>query len=150
MRFLLPIVECLHMFITTTMITVKTNTLTMSNRRNNRMCGKWHRSSKTSRQRMTSRRASNQDSSKPQKINIMKMNLLIMNLSESVHQGGIGVTSKQLGMKRLKFITKPSQKVIGLMKLKCGRLILVGLASAKRQLRTKSVKLMPNNKKLIK
>jgi hypothetical protein len=53
----------------------------------------------------------------------MKTNLLITNLSESVHQGDIGVTSKQLGTKRLKLITKPSQKVVGPMKLKCSCLI---------------------------
>jgi hypothetical protein len=73
-----------------------------------------------------------------------------MNVSESVHQGDIGATSKQLGTKRLKLITKPSQKVVDLTKPKCSRLILTGLASGRRQLRAKSVKLTPNNKKLIK
>jgi hypothetical protein len=74
-----------------------------------------------------------------------------MNLSKSIHQGDIGVTSKQLGMKRLKHITKSSQKVMGSMKLKCSRVISVGLTSDGRQLRAKSVnKLMPNNRKLIK
>jgi hypothetical protein len=80
----------------------------------------------------------------------MKMNLLIMNLSESVHQGDIGATSKQLSMERLKLITKPSQKVIDPTKLKCSHLISVGLASGRRQLRAKSVKLTSNNRKLIK
>jgi hypothetical protein len=73
-----------------------------------------------------------------------------MNLIERVHQGDIGVTSKQLGTKRLKLITKPSQKVVGPMKLKWSYLISVELTSDKRQLRAKSVKLTPNNKKLIK
>jgi hypothetical protein len=80
----------------------------------------------------------------------MKMNLLIMNLSESIHQGDIGTTSKQLGTKRLKLITKPSQKVIGLMKLKYSCLISTGRTSGMRQLRAKNVKLVPNNRKLIK
>jgi hypothetical protein len=55
------------------------------------------------------------------------MNLLIMNLSESIHQGDIGAMSKQLGTKRLKLIMKPSQKVVGPMKLKCRCLISIGL-----------------------
>jgi hypothetical protein len=55
-----------------------------------------------------------------------------------------------LGMKRFKLITKPSQKVVGPMKLKCSRLISVELASGRRQLRAKSVKLMPNNRNMIK
>jgi hypothetical protein len=99
---------------------------------------------------MVSRRASRQDSSRLQKTSIMKTNLLVTNLSESVHQGDRGATSKQLDMKRLKLITKPSQKVVGPTKLKCNRLISAGLASGRRQLRAKSVKLTPNNKKLIK
>jgi hypothetical protein len=78
------------------------------------------------------------------------MNLLITNLSESIHQGDIGAMSKQLGMKGLKLITYPSQKVVGPMKLKCSRLMSAGLASGRRQLRAKNVKLMPNNRKLIK
>jgi hypothetical protein len=73
-----------------------------------------------------------------------------MNLSESVHQGDIGATSKQLCMKRLKLITKSSQKVVGPMKLKCSCLISTGLIGSRGQLRAKSVKLAPNNKKLIK
>jgi hypothetical protein len=73
-----------------------------------------------------------------------------MNLSTSIHQGDIGERSKQLGMKRLKLIMKSSQKVVGLTKLKCSGLISTGLASGMRQLRAKSVKLMPNNRKLIK
>jgi hypothetical protein len=80
----------------------------------------------------------------------MKTNLLIMNLSESIHQGDIGATSKQLGTKRLKLTTKLSQKVIGLMKLKCSCLISAGLTCGRGQLRAKSVKLAPNNRKLIK
>jgi hypothetical protein len=80
----------------------------------------------------------------------MKTNLLITNLSESIHQGDIGATSKQLGMKRLKLIMKPSQKVVGPTKLKCSCLISTGLTSGRGQLRAKSVKLAPNNRKLIK
>jgi hypothetical protein len=99
---------------------------------------------------MTSRRASNQDSSRLQKIGIMKMNLLITNLCENVYQGDIGAMSKQLVTKRLKLITKPSQKVIGLMKLKCSCLIPAGLTGGRGQLRVKSVKLAPNNRMLIK
>jgi hypothetical protein len=73
-----------------------------------------------------------------------------MNLNKSAYQGDIGATSKQLGMKRLKLITKSGQKVISPMKRKCSRLISVGLASDRRQLRAKSVKMMPNNRKVIK
>jgi hypothetical protein len=73
-----------------------------------------------------------------------------MNLYENVHQGDIGATSKQLGTTRLKLITKSSQKVIGPMKLKDSYLISIGLASGRRQLRAKSVKLTPNNINLIK
>jgi hypothetical protein len=62
----------------------------------------------------------------------MKMNLLITNLSKSIHQGDIGAMSKQLGMKRLKLITKPSQKVVGPTKLKYNHLISAGLASGRR------------------
>jgi hypothetical protein len=43
-----------------------------------------------------------------------------------------GAMSKQLGTKRLKLITKSSQKVIGLTKLKCSLLIFAGLTSARR------------------
>jgi hypothetical protein len=78
------------------------------------------------------------------------MNLLIPNLSESIHQGDIGVMSKQLDKKRLKLITKPSPKVIGPTKLKCRCLISAGLIGGRRQLRAKSVKLAPSNRKLIK
>jgi hypothetical protein len=78
------------------------------------------------------------------------MNLLIMNLSERVHQGDIRAMSKQLHMKMLKLITKPSQKVVGPTKLKCSYLISTGLTSGRRQLRAKSVKLTLNNRKLIK
>jgi hypothetical protein len=78
------------------------------------------------------------------------MKLLIMNLSESIHQGDIGATSKQLGTKRLKLITKLSQKVVGPMKLKCSCLISTGPTGGTGQLRAKSVKLAPNNRKLIK
>jgi hypothetical protein len=73
-----------------------------------------------------------------------------MNLSESIHQGDIRTTSKQLGIKRLKLTMKPSQKTVGQMKLKCSCLISAGLISGRRQLRAKSVKLIPNNRKLIK
>jgi hypothetical protein len=58
--------------------------------------------------------------------------------------------SKQLGTKRLKLITKLSQKVVGPTKLKCSCLISAGLTSGRRQLRVKSVKLTSNNRKLIK
>jgi hypothetical protein len=72
-------------------------------------------------------KVSSQDSSRLQKTSIMtsitKTNLLIINLNESVHQGDIRATSKQLGTKRLKLITKLSQKIIGSMKLKCSCLI---------------------------
>jgi hypothetical protein len=78
------------------------------------------------------------------------MNLLIMNLSESIHQGDIGAMRKQLGTKRLKLIMKPSQKVVGPMKLKCSCLISAGLTGGRGQLMAKSVKLAPNNRKLIK
>jgi hypothetical protein len=53
-------------------------------------------------------------------------------------------------MKRFKLITKPSQKVVGLTKLKSSCLISAGLTSGRRQLRANSVKLTPNNRKLIK
>jgi hypothetical protein len=73
-----------------------------------------------------------------------------MNLSKSIHQGDIGVMSKQLGMKTLKLIMKPSQKVVGPTKLKCSCLISAGVTGGRGQLRAKSVKLAPNNRKLIK
>jgi hypothetical protein len=73
-----------------------------------------------------------------------------MNLSESIHQEDIGATSKELGTKRLKLITKPSQKVVGPTKLKRSCLISAGLTGDRGQLRAKSVKLAPNNRKLIK
>jgi hypothetical protein len=60
------------------------------------------------------------------------------------------VTSKQLGTKRLKIITKPSQKVVCPTKLKCNCLISAARTGGRGQLRVKSVKLAPNNKKLIK
>jgi hypothetical protein len=93
------------MSISTIVITVKTNTLTMSSRRNNQR-SQWHRSSRTSRRRVTIQRANSQDSSRLQKASITKMSLLITNLSESIYQGDIWATSKQLGMKRLKLIMK--------------------------------------------
>jgi ABC-type uncharacterized transport system ATPase subunit len=62
----------------------------------------------------------------------MKTKLLIMNLGEGVHQGDIGAMSKQLGTKKLKLITKLSQKVVGPMKLKGSCLISVGLTSGRR------------------
>jgi hypothetical protein len=73
-----------------------------------------------------------------------------MNLSKSINQGDIRATSKHLGTKRLKLITKSCQEVIGLTKLKCDCLISAGLTSGRRQLRAKSVKLTSNNRKLIK
>jgi hypothetical protein len=103
-----------------------------------------------SRRGTTNRRASSQDSGRLQKTSITKTNLLITNLSESIHQKDIRVTSKQLGTKRLKLITKPSQKVVGPTKLKCSCLISAGLTSGRRQLTAKSVELTPNNRKLIK
>jgi hypothetical protein len=78
------------------------------------------------------------------------MNLLITNLSESIHQGDIGATSRQVGTKRLKHITKPSQKVVGPMKLKCSCLISAGQTGGRGQLRAKSVKITPNKRKLVK
>jgi hypothetical protein len=132
LSFLLPVEEWLHMSISTTVITVKTNTLATSSRRNNRRRSQLHGSSRTSRQIATSQRATSQDSSRLQKTSITKMSLLITNLSESIHQGDTGVTGKQLGMKRLKLITKSSQKVIGLTKLKCSHLISAGLTSGRR------------------
>jgi hypothetical protein len=78
------------------------------------------------------------------------MNLLITNLSESIRQGDIGATSKQLGTKRPKLIMKPSQKVVGPMKLKCSCPISAGLTGGRGQLRAKSVKLAPNNRKMMK
>jgi hypothetical protein len=73
-----------------------------------------------------------------------------MNLSENIHQGDIGATSKQLGTKRLKLIMKSSQKVVGPTKLKCSCLVSIGRTGGRGQLRAKSVKLAPNNRKLIK
>jgi hypothetical protein len=145
LSFILPVAECLHMSISITVVTVKTNTLATSSRRNNRRRGQWHKSSRMSRQRVSS-----QDSSILQKASIMKMSLLITYFSESIHQGDIGVMSKQLGTKRLKLIMKSSQKVIGQMKLKCGRLIFAGLTGGRRQLGAKSIKLTPNIRKPIK
>jgi hypothetical protein len=58
--------------------------------------------------------------------------------------------SKQLGTKRLKLITKPSQKVVGPTKIKCSCLISIGQTGGRRQLRAKSVKLEPNIRKLSK
>jgi hypothetical protein len=60
------------------------------------------------------------------------------------------VTSKHLSTERLKLIMKLSQEVIRAMKLKIGFLILASLTSGRRQLRTKSVNLMPNSRELIK
>jgi hypothetical protein len=53
-------------------------------------------------------------------------------------------------MKRLKLITKSSQKVVGPMKLKCSCLISARWTGGRGQLRAKNVKLTPNNRKLIK
>jgi hypothetical protein len=77
------------MSISTTVIIVKTNTLIMSSRRNNWRRGQQHRSSRMSNQRMCS-----QDRRNPQEVSILKMSLLITNLSKSIHQGDIGTTSK--------------------------------------------------------
>jgi hypothetical protein len=55
-----------------------------------------------------------------------------------------------MGTKRLKLIMKPSQKGVRPTKLKCSCLISTRLTSGRRQLRVKSVKLTPNNRKLIK
>jgi hypothetical protein len=57
--------------------------------------------------------------------------------------------SKQLSTERLKLITKPSQEVIRVTKLKSSLLMLAWLTSGRRQLRTKSVDLTPNNRELI-
>jgi hypothetical protein len=59
------------------------------------------------------------------------------------------VASEQLSMERLKLITKPSQEVIRAMKLKSSLMIFAWLTSGRRQLRTKSVNLTPNNRELI-
>jgi hypothetical protein len=133
------------MSISTTVITMKTSTPTMGSRRSNQRRGRWYGSSRTSKQRTCSQGRRN-----PQETSILKTSLLITILSKSIHQGDIGAMSKQLGTKRLRLITKLSQKVIGLMKLKCSCLISAGLTSGRRQLMAKSVKPMPNNRKLIK
>jgi hypothetical protein len=119
LSFLLPVAKRLHMSILTTVITMKTSTLTMSNRWSNRRRGQWHRSST-----MSNRKTCSQDRRNMQEIDIPKMSLLIMNLIKSIHQGDTGVTSKQLSTKRFKLITKPSQEVIGASKLKGNLLIL--------------------------
>jgi hypothetical protein len=80
----------------------------------------------------------------------MKTNLLITNLSESIHQGDIGAMSKQLSTERLKLIMKPCQKVIDPTKLKYSCLISTRLTGGRGQPRAKSVNLTPNNRKLIK
>jgi hypothetical protein len=85
----------------------------------------------------------------PQEASILKMSLLIMNLSKSIHQWNTRVTSKQLSAERLKLIMKLSQEVIHAMKHKSSLLILAWLTSGRRQLRTKSVNLTPNNRELI-
>jgi hypothetical protein len=54
----------------------------------------------------------------------MKTSLLIMNLSNSIHQRNTRVTRKQLSTERFKLIMKPSQEVIRAMKLKSNILIL--------------------------
>jgi hypothetical protein len=109
LSFLLPVAKRLHMSILTTVITMKTSTLTMSNRWSNRRRGQWHRSST-----MSNRKTCSQDRRNMQEIDIPKMSLLIMNL----------IKSKQLSTKRFKLITKPSQEVIGASKLKGNLLIL--------------------------
>jgi hypothetical protein len=108
LSFLLPIAEGLHMSISTTMITVKTSTLTTSSRRNNRRRGQWHKSSRMSSRRATNQRESSQYSRRLQKASITKTGLLNANLSKSIHKGDIGVTNKLLGRKRLQLIMKAS------------------------------------------
>jgi hypothetical protein len=119
LSFLLPVAKRLHMSILTTVITMKTSTLTMSNRWSNRRRSQWHGSST-----MSNRKTCSQDRRNMQEIDIPKMSLLITNLIKSIHQGDTGVTSKQLSMKRFKLITNPSQEVIGASKLKGNLLIL--------------------------
>jgi hypothetical protein len=119
LSFPLHVAEDIHMSISTIMIVVKTGTLTMGNRRGNRRRCQWHRSSKTS-----SRRTGNQDRRRLQEASNMNMSLLIMNHIKSIHQEDTCLTSKQLGTKRLKLITKSSQEVISAMKLKSSLLIL--------------------------
>jgi hypothetical protein len=71
----------------------------------------------------TELRVSSQDRRRLQDVSIVKMCLLITNLSKSIYQGDIRVMSKQLGPKRLKLIRKLSQEVISVTKLKCSLLI---------------------------
>jgi hypothetical protein len=98
---------------------MKTITLSTSNRKGNQRRGQWDRSS-----RMSNRRGSSQDRTRLQEASIMKMNLLIMNLSKSIHQEDTWVTSKQVGTERLKLITKSSEEVISPMKFRSSILIL--------------------------
>jgi hypothetical protein len=101
------------MSIMTTLITMKTSTLTTSCRLSNQRRGQWYGSSG-----MSNRRTCSQDRRNLQEAGISKMSLLIMNLNKSIHQRDTGVTSKQLSIKRLKLIPKPSQEVTGASKLK--------------------------------
>jgi hypothetical protein len=119
LSFPLPIEKGLHMSIPTTVITMKTITLSTSNRKGKQRRGQWDRSS-----RMSNRRGSSQDRRRLQEASIMKMNLLIMNLSKSIHQEDTWVTSKQVDTERLKLITKSSEEVISPMKFRSSILIL--------------------------
>jgi hypothetical protein len=73
---------------------------------------------------MSSRRARSQDRRRLEEASNTKMNLFIMNLYKSIHQGDTEVMSKQLIMKRLKLIMKQSQEFISVMKLKSSLVIL--------------------------
>jgi hypothetical protein len=73
---------------------------------------------------MSSRRARSQDRRRLEEASNTKMNLFIMNLNKSIHQGDTEVMSKQLIMKRLKLIMKQSQEFISVMKLKSSLVIL--------------------------
>jgi hypothetical protein len=141
LSFLLPIAKGIHMSIT---ITMNTSTHTMSSRRGNRRRDRRHSSRRTSNQRTCSQGRRN-----PQEASILKMSLLITNLSKIIHQWNTRVMSKQLSTKRLKLIMKLSQEVIRVTKLKSSLLILAWLLSGRRQLRINSVNLMPNSKELI-
>jgi hypothetical protein len=115
---------------------MKTSTHTMSSRL-------------VAREQQDEGRTCSQNRRNPQEAIILKTSLLITNLNKSIHQWNTRVTSKQLSTERLKLITKSSQEVMRAMKLKSNLPILVGLTSGRRQLRTKSVNLMPNSRELI-
>jgi hypothetical protein len=69
------------MSIMTTLITMKTSTLTTSCRLSNQRRGQWYGSSG-----MSNRRTCSQDRRNLQEAGISKMSLLIMNLNKSIHQ----------------------------------------------------------------